>query len=59
MSTKEKCRCPRSAWVDTPASRAGWIKTVCGKCGRWIGYRLDRGARDGTKALEGQQQEAK
>lgn len=59
QSNPRTCRCPRSAWVDVPAGRANWIKTICGKCGMWIGYRLDRGSRDGTKALEGQQQEVK
>jgi hypothetical protein len=36
---REKCVvCDRQNWVDEPAKQ-GKIRTVCGKCGRFVGYR--------------------
>lgn len=32
--------CPRRTWQETAdAKRLGWIRTTCGVCGGFIGYR--------------------
>lgn len=34
------CWMNRSLWVDIPdPKRAGWIRTTCNQCGKWLGNR--------------------
>lgn len=39
VSTK-RCSCEQKDWVDEYGYHNGtWIRTKCGRCGRFIGYR--------------------
>jgi hypothetical protein len=34
-----RCLCEQKDWIDDYESRPGWIRTTCGKCHKFIGYR--------------------
>lgn len=41
MTYSCECRKHRpDLWVDVPSKRPGWIKTLCVRCNRFIGWRL-------------------
>jgi hypothetical protein len=46
MQSGESGRCwhtDRSCWLDCPdKQRAGWIRTICGQCGGFVGYRQEQ-----------------
>jgi len=45
------CRCDMAHWVDQPPQNAR-IRTQCGNCGKFIGYRPENLTNDGNKSLE-------
>jgi hypothetical protein len=49
------CRCDMAFWIDEPPQDAR-IRTHCGKCGKFIGYRPENLTNYGNKSLESRRQ---
>jgi hypothetical protein len=50
----KRCSCEQKDWVDEYGHHNGtWIRTTCGRCGRFIGYRPQyiKGAK-GNEAMD-------
>ena len=47
----DDCRCETKFWIDE-SPQEGRIRTHCGECGRFIGYRPKNLVTHGNKALE-------
>ncbi|MCC6493487.1 MAG: hypothetical protein IT424_10745 [Pirellulales bacterium] len=50
-SLSAACLCGMELWVDEPPQDAR-IRTHCGNCGKFIGYRPENLTNDGNKSLE-------